>query len=160
MADARLSEPIRLTVNGDLHVLDVDPETPLLYVLRNDLHLKATRFGCGTGHCGACKVLIDGKARRTCERPVGEVAGATITTLEGLAEGGALSALQQAFVDEQAGQCGYCLSGIVISAAELLHDTPHPSESRLRSALEDDLCRCGSHGRILRAIRRAAAALP
>ncbi len=147
-------------MNGDLRVLEVDAETPLLYVLRNDLGLKATRYGCGTGHCGACKVLIDGKARRTCERPVGEVAGATITTVEGLARDGALSALQQAFVDEQAGQCGYCLSGILISAAELLRDTPHPSEGQMRSALDENLCRCGSHGRILRAIGRAAAALP
>jgi len=147
-----------LNVNGRTHRIAADPETPLLYVLRNDLKLKGARFGCGTGLCGACTVIVDGKAVQSCDLPVSAAAGKRITTIEGLASNDALHPLQQAFVDEQAGQCGYCLSGIVMAAKALLDANPGAGDAEIRAALKGNLCRCGTHHRILRAIRRAAGA--
>ncbi|HEX9269621.1 MAG TPA: (2Fe-2S)-binding protein [Candidatus Limnocylindria bacterium] len=149
---------IELTVNGRASTVDCDPETPLLYVLRNDLELTGTRFGCGTGACGACTVVMDGAAVRSCDVPLSVAAGKRITTVEGLAEGEDLHPLQRAFIDEQAVQCGFCLSGILMSAKALLDATPHPSEADIRRALDGNLCRCGTHVRILRAVRAAASA--
>jgi nicotinate dehydrogenase subunit A len=143
---------VTLTVNGTEHRLDIDPETPLLYVLRNDLGLPATRYGCGVGLCGSCTVLIGGRATRSCNTPVSAVAG-PVTTVEGLA---GTHPLQAALLDEQAGQCGYCLSGMIMSAKALLDATPSPTEAQLREALDENICRCGSHPRILRAFRRVA----
>lgn len=150
-------ESLALSVNGSRRAVQADPTTPLLYVLRNDLELKGTRFGCGSGQCGACTVLVDGRPRTSCDLTVGEVADRHITTVEGLAAGDRLDPLQQAFVDEGAGQCGYCLSGILVSASALLEANPEPSDPEIRSALDGHLCRCGVHPRILRAVRRAAA---
>lgn len=147
---------VTLQVNGRSHVVDCDPEAPLLYVLRNDLGLTGTRFGCGTGACGACKVVIDGAAVPACNVPVGAVAGKRITTVEGLAQGEDLHGLQRAFVDEQALQCGFCISGILMSAKALLDATPRPTEAQIRAALDGNLCRCGAHVRILRAVRRVS----
>lgn len=147
---------ITLTVNGTEHRLDVDPETPLLYVLRNDLGLAATRFGCGVGLCGSCTVMIGTRAIRSCSTPVSAVDG-PVTTVEGL-EGA--HPLQAALLDEQAGQCGYCLSGMIMTAKALLDATPAPTETELRRALDDNICRCGSHPRILRAIRSVAGITP
>jgi nicotinate dehydrogenase subunit A len=143
---------ISLIVNGETIRVAVDAETPLLYVLRGSLGLVGTRFGCGTGVCGACMVLVGAKAVRSCEVSVGDVS-LPVTTIEGL---GGADRLQQALLEEQAGQCGYCLSGIIMSAKSLLDATPHPSEAEIRAALDGNLCRCGSHTRILRAIRRLA----
>lgn len=147
---------LTITVNGAPREIAADTETPLLYVLRNDLRLKGARFGCGAGHCGACTVIIDGKAVQSCDVPVSAVAGKTITTIEGLGSAGHPHPLQQAFIDEQAAQCGYCVSGIIMSAKALLDANPAPSEQEIRAALAQNLCRCGTHVRILRAIRRAA----
>jgi len=146
---------LTITVNGTSHTVAAAAETPLLYVLRNDLKLKGTRFGCGTGLCGACMVVIDGKAVPSCDVPVSAVAGKSITTIEGLGDIGRLHPLQQAFVDEQAAQCGYCASGIIMTAKALLDANPQPTDADVRAALEHNLCRCGTHHRILRAIRRA-----
>jgi nicotinate dehydrogenase subunit A len=151
-----MSEPVRLTVNGKTHEVSAPADTPLLYVLRNDLGLKGTRFGCGSGECGACFVMIDGRAMPACDTPLWSAAGKSVTTVEGLAEGGAPHALQRALIAEQAGQCGYCLSGILISAAALLRTKKRPSDAEIRAALDRNLCRCGAHNRILRAIKRAA----
>ena len=154
-----------LNVNGETHVVEAPADTPLLYVLRNDLQLKGTRFGCGTGECGACFVLIDGQAVAACDTPLWSAAGRTITTIEGLSkqagEGDesnelALHPLQAAFITEQAAQCGYCLSGILISAAALLARSARPSEAEIRAALDRNLCRCGAHNRMVRAVQRAA----
>ena len=147
---------LTITVNGTSHTVAAAAETPLLYVLRNDLKLKGTRFGCGTGLCGACMVVIDGKAVPSCDVPVSAVAGKSITTIEGLGDIGRLHPLQQAFVDEQAAQCGYCASGIIMTAKALLDAHPQPTDAEVRAALERNLCRCGTHHRILRAIRRVA----
>jgi nicotinate dehydrogenase subunit A len=143
---------ISLTVNGRTHRLAVDPETPLLYVLRNDLGLVGSRFGCGDGLCGSCTVIVGARAVRSCSTPVG-TALAPITTIESLGGG---HPLQEALLAEQAGQCGFCLSGIVMSAKALLDATPRPSAAEIRTALDGNLCRCGSHPRILRAIERVA----
>ncbi|MGE5134506.1 MAG: (2Fe-2S)-binding protein [Gemmatimonadota bacterium] len=151
-------EEVRLTVNGSPRTITCDPATPLLDVLRHDLGLAGPRFGCGAGLCGACFVLLGGRARSSCDLPVSAAAGAEITTVEGLASDGKLHPVQQAFLDEQAAQCGYCTSGMVISAAGLLRACPSPSEQEIRSAMDGNLCRCGSHGRIIRAVQRAAAA--
>lgn len=148
---------IALNVNGDIKSVSAEAETPLLYALRNDLQLKGARFGCGTGHCGACTVIIDGKAVQSCDLPLSAAVGKTITTLEGLAANGALHPLQQAFLDEQAAQCGYCVSGIIMSAKALLDANPHADDAAIRAALNGNLCRCGTHHRILRAVRRVAA---
>jgi len=147
---------ITLIVNEAEHRVAADPETPLLYVLRNDLKLKATRFGCGQGQCGACTVVMDGKAVASCDLPVSAAAGKTITTVEGLSTGGKLHPLQRAFIAEQAAQCGYCLSGILMAAKALLDANARPSEAEIRAALTDNFCRCGTHQRIIRAIQRAA----
>lgn len=145
-----------LSVNGKSCQVTVDyNDTPLLYVLRNDLGLKGTRFGCGNGQCGACTVLIDGRARHSCELPVWSVEGASITTIEGLGAGGRLHPLQQAVIDLQAGQCGYCLNGIIMTAAELTESGQAPSRRRIVEALETNLCRCGAHTRIIAAIEAA-----
>jgi nicotinate dehydrogenase subunit A len=133
-----------------------EPNTPLLYILRNDLGLKGTRFGCGAGHCGACTVLVDGNAVQSCDTPLWSAAGREITTIEGLGSAGRPHPLQRAFIDEQAAQCGYCINGIIMSAAALLKKTPRPTDGEIAAALDRNLCRCGTHVRILRAIRRAA----
>jgi len=151
-----VTEPLRLTVNGVESELEASPDTPLLYALRNDLGLKGTRFGCGSGQCGACFVLIDGHPAPACDTPLWGVAGKSITTVEGLGAGGELHFLQEAFLAEQAAQCGYCTSGILISAAALLLKNPRPTESEVREALDRNLCRCGSHNRMVRAVLRAA----
>lgn len=144
-----------LEVNGKKYEVAAEPETPLLYVLRNDLKLKGARFGCGLGQCGACTVIVDGRAVPSCDLPLSAAAGRRITTIEGLAVDGKLHPLQQAFIAEQAAQCGYCVSGIIMSAAALLGSNPDPTEQEIRAALKGNLCRCGTHHRILRAIRRA-----
>lgn len=145
-----------LDINGRVREVHAAEDTPLLYVLRNELGLKGTRFGCGTNQCGACHVLIDGRSLPACDTPLWAVQGKTIVTVEGLSAGDHLHAVQQAVLDEQAGQCGYCLPGILISAAALLADTPRPDAAQVRAALDKHLCRCGSHNRIVRAVLRAA----
>jgi nicotinate dehydrogenase subunit A len=145
-----------INVNGAPHAVDADAETPLLYVLRNDLKLKGARFGCGLGQCGACMVIIDGKAVPSCDIPVSAVTGKTVTTIEGIGGEDGLHPLQQAFIEEQAAQCGYCVSGIVMTAKALLDADPRASDADIKEALARNLCRCGTHQRILRAIRRAA----
>ena len=149
---------ISLKVNGASRPVDAGPDTPLLYVLRNDLELNGAKFGCGLSQCGACTVLVDGVATRSCVTPLSHVAQAEITTIEGLGTIAKPHALQQAFIDEQAGQCGYCLNGMIMTAADLLKSNPHPKENDVRSALAANLCRCGSHNRIVRAVLRAAQA--
>ena len=155
-----MADPVRLSVNGVEHAVAADPDTPLLYALRNDLELRGTRFGCGSGQCGACFVLIDGHATPACDTPLWSAAGKEITTVEGLGKGGTLHPLQQAFLAEQAAQCGYCTSGILISAAALLAGNPRPTEGEVRAALDRNLCRCGSHNRMVRAVLRASAQQP
>lgn len=147
---------ITLRVNGASRTLDADPQMPLLYALRNDLELKGPRFGCGKGQCGACSVLLDGQVVRSCSYPVGSVGKQPVTTLEGLGSSAKPSAVQQAFIDEQAAQCGYCSNGMVIAATALLERTRNPSEQQIHEALATHLCRCGTHTRIVRAVRRAA----
>jgi nicotinate dehydrogenase subunit A len=143
-------------VNGKSHAVSAEPETALLYVLRNDLKLKGARFGCGLGQCGACTVLVDGKPVQSCDLPLSAAAGKAITTIEGLAPDGELHPLQAAFIAEQAAQCGYCITGIIMAAKALLDVNPRPADAEIRSALKGNLCRCGTHHRILRAIHRAA----
>ena len=152
-----MTDPITLRVNGVERVVPADPDTPLLYVLRNDLDLKGTRFGCGSGECGACYVIIEGRAVASCDVPLWSAAGKDIVTIEGLGRQGGLHPLQQAFIDEQAAQCGYCASGIMMSAAALLANNPAPTDAEIRAALDKNLCRCGTHNRIVRAVQRAAA---
>ncbi len=151
-----MSTSFELTVNGQAHTVEAEPDTPLLYILRNDLKLNGPHFGCGDEQCGACMVLLGAKAIRSCHLPLSEVGQAAITTLEGLSAGGELHPLQQAFLEHQSAQCGYCSNGMIISAAALLWRTPHPSDAQVREALDGNLCRCGSHVRILRAVQRAA----
>jgi len=148
---------VRLEVNGKSCESAAAADTPLIYVLRNDLGLKGTRFGCGTEQCGSCLVLADGKPAYACTTPLAAVEGRKITTVEGLAAGGEPHPLQRALIAEQAAQCGYCLSGIVMRGAALLAENPAPTEAQVRSALDAHLCRCGSHNRIVRAVLRAAA---
>jgi nicotinate dehydrogenase subunit A len=148
---------LEITVNGQAHAVQADPETPLLYVLRNELNLNAAKFGCGLAQCGSCTVHVDGQPVRSCVFPVGEVGEAEVTTLEGLAPGDEIHPLQQAFIDEQAAQCGYCIPGMVMSAAALLAQNSEPDDAAIREALSGNLCRCGTHVRILRAVSRAAA---
>jgi nicotinate dehydrogenase subunit A len=153
-----MSRNLTLHVNGEAARVRVeDPRMPLLYVLRDDLDLHGPRFGCGLGQCGACTVLVDGVATRSCVTPVARVVGKRIVTLEGLGTPERPHPLQQAFLDEQAGQCGYCLPGILISAKALLDKNPAPSRRDIALALDDNICRCGSHHRILRAVEKAAA---
>jgi nicotinate dehydrogenase subunit A len=151
-----MDETLKLRVNGVEREVRAEPATPLLYILRNDLGLKGTRFGCGEGHCGACTVLVDGKPLQSCDTPLWSAAGHDITTVEGLSREGAPHPIQQAFIGEQAAQCGYCINGIMMSAAALLERNPDPSEAEIVAALERNLCRCGTHVRILRAVARAA----
>lgn len=145
---------VKLNVNGSTHEIDVDPSTPLLYVLRNDLDLHGPRFGCGVGQCSVCTVIIDGAAVRSCLTPVSAVRG-EITTLEGLAKNGKLHPLQQAWIEEQAAQCGYCQNGQIMTAKALLDRNPNPSDAEIRAAMEGALCRCMTYYRVQAAIRRA-----
>jgi nicotinate dehydrogenase subunit A len=145
-----------LKVNGQVHMLDVDPDTPLLYVLRDTLAQNNPRFGCGLGQCGACTVLVDSRAMRSCTLPVSRAVGREIVTLEGLATGETPHPVQKAFIDEQVFQCGYCLNGWVLTAKALLDKNPHPSDAEMRTAFQSLVCRCGSHVRIFSAVRRAA----
>jgi nicotinate dehydrogenase subunit A len=146
-------------VNGQAHTVTAEPDTPLLYILRNDLKLNGPHFGCGDEQCGACMVLVGAKAVRSCYLPLAEVGQAAVTTLEGLSVDGELHPVQQAFLEQQSAQCGYCSNGMIMSAAALLWRVPHPSEAQVREALDGNLCRCGTHPRILRAVQRAAALL-
>lgn len=146
----------KLKVNGRAQEVAVPDDTPLLYVLRNDLKLNSPKYGCGLSQCGSCTVLVDGQAVRSCVTPVGSITGQDITTLEGLGTLDKPSKLQQAFIDEQAAQCGYCLNGMIMSAQALLHKTPKPTEAQVRSALDGNLCRCGVHNRVVRAVMRAS----
>ena len=147
---------VTLTVNGRRRAIAAAPETPLLYILRNDLELNAAKFGCGMAQCGACTVLVDGKPVRSCVTPALAVTNTKITTLEGLGSASKPHPLQKAFIEEQAAQCGYCIAGMLMSAKVLLDQTPHPTEAEIRRALAGNLCRCGTHNRIVRAIQRAA----
>ena len=147
---------ISLKVNGAIRSVDAEPDTPLLYVLRNDLELNGAKYGCGMTQCGACTVLVNGAARRSCVTPVGSIEGNEVTTLEGLGTLDKPHPLQKAFIDEQAAQCGYCASGMIMTAADLLNRNPQPQEADVRAALADNLCRCGTHNRIIRAVLRAA----
>ena len=150
---------ILLIVNEKTHALQTAQDTPLVYILRNELGLMSPHFGCGEEQCGACMVLIGNQAKPSCQVPVSAVGKARITTLEGLMAEGELHPVQQAFLDEQASQCGYCLNGMIITSAALLWKTPHPSDKQIREALDGNLCRCGAHARILRAVKRAEALL-
>ncbi|HLJ18964.1 MAG TPA: (2Fe-2S)-binding protein [Stellaceae bacterium] len=149
---------ITITVNGNKHTVQASPETPLLYVLRNELDLQGPHFGCGLSQCGACAVLMDGAAVRACLLPVSAAQGKSITTLEGLGTPEKPDRLQAAFIAEQAAQCGYCTNGMVMAAKALLAKTPRPSAAQVKEALADTLCRCGTHARILRAVLRASQA--
>ncbi|MFN8524450.1 MAG: (2Fe-2S)-binding protein [Chloroflexota bacterium] len=145
-----------ITVNGQQREVDAAPTTMLLYVLRNDLQLNGPKFGCGLEQCGACTVLLNGQPARSCSTTLAEVGDQAVTTLEGLGTGGAPHALQQAFLAEQAGQCGYCIPGMIVSAAALLQKSPVPTDDQIKQALDGNLCRCGSHFRIMRAVKRAS----
>lgn len=153
----RAPETHLLRVNGAEHRVEGRPDTPLIYALRNDLALNSPKFGCGLGECGACTVLVDGVAARSCALPLGQVAGREIVTLEGLAGPDGLHPIQQAFVDAQAAQCGYCISGMILTAKAFLDAQPQPSETEIREALRFNLCRCGTHLEIVKAIALAAA---
>jgi len=146
----------RLQVNGKQHAVDLDPDTPLLYVLRNELELNGAKFGCGLGQCGSCTVLVDGKSVMSCLVPVSAVGGRAVRTVEGLGSVDKPGVLQQAFIDEQAAQCGYCIAGMIMQATALLEKTPAPTDAQIRTHMSPNLCRCGTHMRILRAVRRAA----
>src|SRR5215471_8416081 len=150
-------QELHVTVNGEAHALACDPDSPLLDVLRAGLGLAGPRFGCGVGLCGACMVIIDGKARSSCDYPAWAAEGTSVTMVEGLADGDRLHAVQWAFLDEQAAQCGYCTSGMIVVAAALLAASPAPTEQEVREALDGNLCRCGTHGRIVAAVLDAAA---
>jgi nicotinate dehydrogenase subunit A len=152
--------PTRLRVNGRDYEVAAEARTPLLLVLRNDLALNGPKYGCGLGECGACTVLLDGVAARSCCIPLAGVGGREVTTLEGLASGSVLHPVQQAFVDCQAAQCGYCLNGMVMATVALLRRHPQPSDDQVRAALSHNLCRCGTHLEILAAVRRAAGSGP
>jgi nicotinate dehydrogenase subunit A len=147
---------MKLTVNGNALEVRAKEDTPLLYVLRNELGLVGSRYGCGSGQCGACFVLVDGRPMASCDLPVSFVAGKQVTTVEGLGRNGDLHPVQKALIAEQAAQCGYCMSGIAISAAALLSRNGSPSEAEVREALDKHLCRCGSHNRVVRAVMKAA----
>jgi nicotinate dehydrogenase subunit A len=143
-------------VNGRTHSIDADPETPLLYVLRGDLKLNAAKFGCGLAQCGACTVIVDGEAAFSCILPIQILEGKQIVTLEGLGNAEKPGPMQRAFLEEQAAQCGYCIPGMMMRAQALLQKNPHASEAEIRAGLQPNLCRCGTHMRILRAVKRAA----
>ena len=147
---------ISLKVNGATRVVSAEPDTPLLYVLRNDLELNGAKFGCGLAQCGACTVLIDGRAARSCVTAIDAVANSEITTIEGLGTIDKPHPLQRAFMEEQAAQCGYCINGMIMTAKELLDRNPKPTEKEVREGLAANLCRCGTHGRIIRAVLKAS----
>lgn len=147
--------PVKLDINGTTHDIDADPETPLLYVLRDDLKLNAAKFGCGLGQCGACTVMVDGEAVLSCVVPIVAIEGQKVTTLEGLGTLDAPAPIQTAFIELQAAQCGYCIPGMMMSAQALLQKNKQPSDAEIRDALGTNLCRCGTHMRILAAIHRA-----
>jgi nicotinate dehydrogenase subunit A len=147
---------IPLKVNGKTSVVEADPQTPLLYVLRNDLRLNGPKFGCGLAQCGSCTVIMDGNAIRSCATPVSAARGRAVTTLEGLGSTKKLHPIQKAFVDEQAVQCGYCINGMIMTAKALLDKNPRPTDGQIKEALAGNLCRCGTHVRILRAVKRAS----
>jgi len=149
-----------LNVNGAARTVEADPDTPLLYVLRNDLALTGTKFGCGLAQCGACTVLLAGRAVRSCVTPVSAVAGQAVTTVEGLGSPARPDPVQAAFIAEQAAQCGYCTAGMVMTARALLEQNRRPTETDVKQALAGNLCRCGSHVRVIRAVLRAAATMP
>jgi nicotinate dehydrogenase subunit A len=145
-----------LAVNGTSHDIDAEADSALLYVLRYQLNLNGPKFGCGLAQCGACTVLADGKAIRSCQTPISNAVNHEIVTLEGLGDGTTVGAVQQAFIEEQAAQCGFCINGMVMGAQALLNETPDPTDDEIRNALAGNLCRCGTHTRILRAVKRAA----
>jgi nicotinate dehydrogenase subunit A len=147
---------MKLSVNGREVEVSAQPDTPLLYALRNELGLAGSRFGCGSGQCGACFVLVDGRPMASCDLPVSFCSGKSITTIEGLGRDGELHRVQKALIAEQAAQCGYCMSGIAVAAVALLARNPSPSEAEVREALDKNLCRCGSHNRVVKAVMRAA----
>jgi nicotinate dehydrogenase subunit A len=147
---------IPLKVNGKAQVVDVDPETPLLYVLRDDLQLNGPKFGCGLAQCGACTVIMNGNAIRSCVTLVSAAQNQPVTTLEGLGSTKKMHKIQQAFVDEQAVQCGYCINGMIMTSKALLDKNPKPTDAQIKEALAGNLCRCGTHTRILRAVKRAS----
>jgi aerobic-type carbon monoxide dehydrogenase small subunit (CoxS/CutS family) len=147
---------ITLKVNGRTHTLDLDPSTPLLYILRNDIGLQGPRFGCGLGQCGACTVIVKGKAVRSCITPVSTIQGAEITTLEGISTNGKLHAVQQAWIDEEVPLCGYCQNGQIMTTKALLDKNPNPTDAEIRQAMNATLCRCMTYYRIQAAIKRAA----
>ena len=151
---------IALAVNGERHEVDADPDTPLLYVLRDHLRLNGAKFGCGLGQCGACTVIVDGKAVFSCVTPISVLAGRAIRTIEGLGGADNPNPLQRAFLAEQAAQCGYCIAGMIMRAQALLDANPSPSDAEIRRHMAPNLCRCGTHMRILRAIRRVAQSNP
>jgi nicotinate dehydrogenase subunit A len=148
--------PFRLNVNGAVHEVTAEGDTPLLYVLRNDLGLNGSKFGCGLGQCGACTALLNGAAIRTCVFPLSGVGDASVVTLEGLGTVDRPHVLQRAFIAEQAAQCGYCINGMIMTAKAFLDHNPHPTDADIRQALSHNLCRCGTHSRIVRAVQRAA----
>ena len=150
---------ITLRVNGKSQALDAEPEMPLLYALRNDLQLNGPKFGCGLAQCGACTVIMDGVAIRSCVTPVAAAHNKAVTTLEGLGNTKKLHKIQQAFVDEQAVQCGYCINGMIMTTKALLDKNPKPSDAQIKEALAGNLCRCGTHLRIVRAVKRASGQL-
>jgi aerobic-type carbon monoxide dehydrogenase small subunit (CoxS/CutS family) len=151
-----MADPIKLEVNGRQHTVTADPETPLLWVLREDLGLTGTKYGCGEGQCGACSVLIGGNVRRSCQVPLRAAAGKSIVTIEGLEENGRLHPLQQAFLDAGAFQCAYCTAGMIVSGVALLRQIPNPSPQQIAQFMQGNICRCGTHPRITEAIMRAA----
>ena len=145
-----------LKVNGRDHQIDADPDTPLLYVLRDDIKLNAAKFGCGLGQCGSCTVIVDGRAVLSCVTPLLLLEGKQVTTLEGLGSIESPAPIQRAFMEEQAAQCGYCINGMIMSAKALLDSVPRPTEAQVRDGLAGNLCRCGTHGRIIRAVMKAS----
>ncbi len=151
-----MNDSFTLAVNGQHHTVEASPDTPLLYVLRNDLGLNGPQFGCGSESCGACTVLLGAKAVKSCKMPISEATLGAITTLEGLGTADELHPVQQAFLEEQAAQCGYCTNGMIMTTAALLWKNPHPTDRQIREALDGNLCRCGTQLRILRAVKRAA----
>jgi nicotinate dehydrogenase subunit A len=150
---------ISLRVNGKTRAVDAEPDVPLLYVLRNDLELNGPKFGCGLAQCGACTVIVDGAAIRSCVTPATAVQNRAVTTLEGLGSSKNMHKIQQAFVEEQAAQCGYCINGMIMTTKALLDKNPKPTDGQIKQALAGNLCRCGTHMRILRAVKRASGQL-
>ncbi|MDX1470860.1 MAG: (2Fe-2S)-binding protein [Flavobacteriaceae bacterium] len=149
-------ESFSLTVNGKTHTINSSPQAPLLYVLRNQLQLNGPKYGCGFEQCGACMVHIDGKCGPSCQIPIKEVNGKTITTIEGLAKDNELHPVQQAFIDEQAAQCGYCINGLVMNSVALLNENQNPSEETIKERLQRNICRCGVHSRVVKAVQKAS----